>query len=42
MLCYCLKCRENTKIKNSKVVKTKNRTLIIFSKGVFAIVNNRN
>ena len=34
MLCYCLKCRKNTKSKNSKVLKTKNGRLIIFSKGL--------
>ena len=32
MSSYCLKCRENTESKNPKVVKTKNRRIILFSK----------
>ena len=32
MLSYCLKCRKNTKSKSSKVVRTKNRTIILLSK----------
>ena len=33
MLSYCLKCRKNTESKNSKVVKTKNRRIMLLSKG---------
>ena len=29
MLTYCLKCRENTKNTNSKMLKTKNRRLAL-------------
>ena len=32
MLLYCLKCRKNTESKNAKVVKTKNRRIILLSK----------
>ena len=32
MLSHCLKCRKNTKSKNSKVVKTKNRRIMLLSK----------
>ena len=32
MLLYCLKCRKNTESKNPKVVKTKNRRIILLSK----------
>ena len=32
MLSYCLKCRKNTESKNSKVVKTKNRRMMLLSK----------
>ena len=32
MLSYCLKCRKNTESKNSKVVKTKNRRIMLLSK----------
>ena len=32
MLPYCLKCRKNTKSKNSKVAKTKNGRIMLLSK----------
>ena len=32
MLCYSLKCRKNTKSKNSEVVKTKNGRTMLLSK----------
>ena len=32
MLSYCLKCRKNTESKNPKVVKTKNRRMMLLSK----------
>ena len=32
MLSYCLKCRKNTESKNLKVVKTKNRRIMLLSK----------
>ena len=32
MLSYCLKCRKNTKIKNPKVIKTKNERIFFLSK----------
>ena len=32
MLSYCLKCRKNTKSKNPKVVRTKNRRRMLLSK----------
>ena len=32
MLSYCLKCRTNTDSKNPKVVKTKNRRMMLLSK----------
>ena len=32
MFSYCFKCRENTKSKNPKVVKTKNRKTMLLSK----------
>ena len=32
MLSYCLKCIKNTESKNTKVVKTKNRRIILLSK----------
>ena len=32
MLSYCLKCRKNTKSKSPKVVRTKNRTIMLLSK----------
>ena len=32
MLSYRLKCRKNTEIKNSKVVKTKIRTMMLLLK----------
>ena len=32
MLSYCLKCRTNTESKNPKVVKTKNRRMMLLSK----------
>ena len=32
MLSYCLKCRKNTKSKNSKVVNTKNGRTMLLSK----------
>ena len=32
MLSNCLKCRKNTESKNPKVVKTKNRRLMLLSK----------
>ena len=32
MLSYCLKCRKNTKSKNPKVARTKNRRIILLSK----------
>ena len=32
MLSYCLKCRKNTESKNPKVVKTKNRIIMLLSK----------
>ena len=31
MLSYCLKCRKNTESKNPKVLKTKNRRLMLLS-----------
>ena len=34
MLYYCLKCRKNTKIQNSKVVKIKNERMVLLSKCV--------
>ena len=32
MLSYCLKCRKNTEIKNSKVTRTKNRQIMLLLK----------
>ena len=32
MLTYCLKCGKNTESKNSKVVRTKNRRIMLLSK----------
>ena len=32
MLSYCLKCRKNTKSKNSKFAKTKNGRIMLLSK----------
>ena len=32
MLTYCLKCRKNKESKNSKVVRTKNRGIMLLSK----------
>ena len=32
MLTYCLKCRKNTESKNSEVVRTKNRRIMLLSK----------
>ena len=32
MLSYCLKCRKNTESKNPKVVRTKNRRIMLLSK----------
>ena len=32
MLSYCLKCKRNTKIKNLKVVRTKNGRIMLLSK----------
>ena len=32
MLLYCLKCRKNTKGKNPKVVRTKNRGIMLLLK----------
>ena len=32
MLSYCVKCRKNTGSKNTKVVKTKNRRMMLLSK----------
>ena len=32
MLSYCLKCKKNTDCKNPKVVRTKNRTIMLFIK----------
>ena len=32
MLFYCLKCRKSTESKNPKVVKTKNRRIMLISK----------
>ena len=28
-MCYCLKCRKNTETKNLKVVKTKNKRIML-------------
>ena len=32
VLSYCLKCRKNTEIKNSKVAKIKNGRIVILTK----------
>ena len=32
MLLYCLKCRENTDSKNSKVAKAKNERIVLLEK----------
>ena len=32
MLSYCLQCRKNTESKNWKVVRTKNRKIMLLSK----------
>ena len=32
MLSYCLKCRKNTKCKNPKVARLKNKRIILLSK----------
>ena len=32
MLSYYLKCRKNTESKNAKVLKTKNKTIMLLSK----------
>ena len=32
MLLYCLKCRKNTESKNPKVVRAKNRIIMLLSK----------
>ena len=34
MLSYCLKCKKNTECKNPKVVKTKTKKIMFFSKCV--------
>ena len=34
MLTYCLKCRRNTKNRDAKMIKTKNRRLALSSKCV--------
>ena len=34
MLTYCLKCKQNTKNKDKKMIKTKNRRLALSSKCV--------
>ena len=39
MLSYCLKCRKNTESKSPKVVKTKNRRIMLLSKCV--VCNSR-
>ena len=39
MLLYCLKCRKNTESKKPKVLKTKNRRIMLLSK--CAIRNNK-
>ena len=39
MLSYCLVCRENTKNKNIKIVKTRNDRLILSSK--CSVCNNK-
>ena len=40
MLSYCLKCRKNTQSKNSEVVKTKNRRIMLLSN--CAVCNSKN
>ena len=39
MLSYCLKCRKNTKSKDPKVIKTKNRRTILLPKCL--VCNNK-
>ena len=39
MLSFCLKCRKNTESKNSKIVNTKNRRMILLSK--YAICDSK-
>ena len=39
MLSYCLKCRKNTESKNPKVVRTKNRRIMLLSK--FSLYNSK-
>ena len=42
MLPNCLKCRKNTKIKNPKIVRTKNEILILLLNVKCVIIKNRN
>ena len=39
MLLYCLKCRKNTETKNTKVVRTRNGKIMLFSK--YAVCDSR-
>ena len=39
---YYLKCRKNTKIKNPKVVKTKNGRIMLLSHVQCVIIKNQN
>ena len=41
MLSYCLKCGNKAEIKNPKVVKTKNRRIMLLSTVRFPIVKNQ-
>ena len=42
ILSYCLKCQKNTESRNPKVVKTKNRRIMLLSKCVVCNSKNRN
>ena len=42
MLSYCLKCRKNTESKNPKVVRNKNRRIMLLSKCAVCKVKNQN
>ena len=42
MLSYCLKCRKNTESKNPKVVRNKNRRIMLLSKYAVCKVKNQN
>ena len=42
MLSYCFKCRKNTEGKNTKVLRTKNRKIMLHQNVQCMILKNRN